>query len=338
MNVAVVGAGLAGASAAHALVAAGHHVTAFDKSRGVGGRMSTRRRESDAFDHGAQYFTAHSEAFKAKIADWCDRGLAASWDGRIVRLAAGQVSEERGDTTRYVGMPKMSLLARDLLEGATIACSARIERATREGAGYRLTTEEGKDAGVFDCVVLASPAAQSEVLLREGFDTDECRLLADRIRSVEVDPCHAVMVRFRGSVEAGFDGAFVEDEALSWMARGASKPGRPDGQTPENPDAESWLLHSAPDWSRAHVDDEADSVGARQLESLTKSLGRPLPEVESVSTHRWLYARTQKPLGEESIWNGEQGIGLCGDWLRGARVEDAFLSGQSLAQQITASR
>ena len=44
-RVAVIGAGMAGATCARLLADAGLDVTLFDKSRGVGGRMSTRRAE-----------------------------------------------------------------------------------------------------------------------------------------------------------------------------------------------------------------------------------------------------------------------------------------------------
>jgi renalase len=43
VRVAVIGAGIAGAACAGALQGCGVDVTMFDKSRGVGGRMSTRR-------------------------------------------------------------------------------------------------------------------------------------------------------------------------------------------------------------------------------------------------------------------------------------------------------
>jgi predicted NAD/FAD-dependent oxidoreductase len=62
MDFAIIGAGMAGLACADALKEAGHNVALFDKGRGPGGRMSTRRMETPlgevAFDHGAQYFTA----------------------------------------------------------------------------------------------------------------------------------------------------------------------------------------------------------------------------------------------------------------------------------------
>ena len=44
-RIAVIGAGMAGAVAARELHDAGHQVEVFDKSRGVGGRLSAKRYE-----------------------------------------------------------------------------------------------------------------------------------------------------------------------------------------------------------------------------------------------------------------------------------------------------
>jgi len=55
-RVAVVGAGIAGITAARTLAQAGWHVIVFEKSRGAGGRIATRRTEWGGFDHGAQFF------------------------------------------------------------------------------------------------------------------------------------------------------------------------------------------------------------------------------------------------------------------------------------------
>ena len=56
--VAVIGAGISGLFAARTLADRGLNVKVFDKGRGLGGRMSTRRVDGKScFDHGAQYFT-----------------------------------------------------------------------------------------------------------------------------------------------------------------------------------------------------------------------------------------------------------------------------------------
>ena len=61
----VVGAGVAGLLAATELAAAGCRVIVLEKSRGIGGRMATRRLGGAVCDHGAQFFTVRTEEFGA---------------------------------------------------------------------------------------------------------------------------------------------------------------------------------------------------------------------------------------------------------------------------------
>ncbi|MBT4205492.1 MAG: NAD(P)-binding protein, partial [Proteobacteria bacterium] len=62
-NIAIIGAGLSGLVAAQQLGSVAH-VTIFEKSKGVGGRIATRRSGLYSFDHGAQFFTPKTELFK----------------------------------------------------------------------------------------------------------------------------------------------------------------------------------------------------------------------------------------------------------------------------------
>ncbi len=322
-RIAIVGAGLAGATAARELARAGHAVVLFDKARGIGGRMATRRHETGAFDHGAQYFTARTAAFQTQVESWCERDLAAPWEARIVELEAGKTRPEESPRPRYVGVPKMGILARDLTTDLEVHCARRIDSTRRGKAGFLLETTEGERFDGFDALVLATPAPQTLDLLPEGSEA-----LAERIRAVEIDPCQAVLATFSSPVAADFDAAFVRDSALAWVARGASRPGRPQ--------AENWVLHGSAEWSRDHVDVAPERVGGLLLEAFSGALDRPLPDPLHLSSHRWLYARTRKPLGEDSLWDAASGLGVCGDWLRGARVEDAFSSGLALAARMRA--
>jgi glycine/D-amino acid oxidase-like deaminating enzyme len=79
MTIAIIGAGLAGIAAGRTLAAAGHSVVLFEKSRGLGGRVATRRTGAGAFDHGAPLLHALPEdvvpAAGAAAAAWRDGGL-----------------------------------------------------------------------------------------------------------------------------------------------------------------------------------------------------------------------------------------------------------------------
>ena len=60
---AVIGAGITGITIAN-LLQKKVNLTVFEKSRGVGGRMATRRAEPYQFNHGTQYFKIENKEFK----------------------------------------------------------------------------------------------------------------------------------------------------------------------------------------------------------------------------------------------------------------------------------
>ena len=100
-TIAIIGAGISGLSCASQLQQAGINVTLFDKSRGTGGRMSTRRGEGWQCDHGAQYFTARDPAFRAEVARWQAAGVAAPWQPRLAVF--GGEDEHQPDAVLHGG-------------------------------------------------------------------------------------------------------------------------------------------------------------------------------------------------------------------------------------------
>ena len=324
-NVAVIGAGLAGLSCATALQAAGHRVSVFDKSRGVAGRMSTRRGDGWQCDHGAQYFTARSSAFRAELARWLDAGVAAVWAPRLAVFGAVDQHRPDADLLRYVGAPQMTAPAQWLAGALAVPVkdSLQIERLQRAGRGWRL---QGAAAAaqvdeVFDAVLLALPAPQALALLQ-----DLAPELAQRAAGVRMRAAWALMLTYGAPQELGFDAGFVNQGPLRWVARNSSKPGRAG--------AECWLLHAQAEWSELRLAMPPEQVAEALLQAFA-ALGGPPPA--AWFAHRWLYAdlapASVGPAGG-CAWDAGLGLGLCGDWLAGGKVEGAWLSGQALAQQV----
>ncbi len=79
MDTQIIGAGLAGLVAANQLAAEGVAVRIVDKGRSVGGRLATRRIGTAVLDHGAQFFTARSDAFVETVDGWLAAGVVEEW-------------------------------------------------------------------------------------------------------------------------------------------------------------------------------------------------------------------------------------------------------------------
>jgi predicted NAD/FAD-dependent oxidoreductase len=304
--VAVIGAGLAGLAAAWRLEAGGVPVTVFEKSRGLGGRASTRRGEGRTFDLGAQYATARSAAFGGWLREAAAGGFAALWDGPFVDLEAGNATERREVKQRWVGTPWMSALAR-----------AETDLWLRD-------TKNG-EWGPYDAVLVATPAPQAVPLLAPSPD------LAKRAEAARQLPCVATMLAFESSLEAGFSGAFVGASPLSWIACNSSKPGRPDDA------GECWVLHGSPEWSEAHLDEDDEALLEATTSAFSEALGHEVPTPLHGSVHRWRFARTVALGAEVFLWDEERQLGACGDWLGGDRLEGAWTSGTALGDAVASA-
>ena len=324
-GIAVVGAGISGLVCARTLADRGHEVCVFDKARGPGGRMSTRRTGAWRFDHGAQYFTVRDPGFRLRVESWRELGLVSRWDGAIAVLDSGQTVLTAGNTERYVAVPGMNAICRHLASGLDLRVGTRVTRLERFSGCWRLTGADGAALGSFDAVVVSAPAPQTADLLEEAAPA-----LAARAAAAEMAPSWAVMAGFPEPLGLGFDGAFVNRSPLSWVARNGSKPGRPEG--------EAWVMHAAPGWSRRHLELDPEEAAARLLEAFREAVGGLSARPTHLRAHRWRYALPEDPLSEPCLADPDLRLAACGDWCAGPRVEGAFLSGCAAADGVLALR
>lgn len=322
-NIAVIGAGMAGLSCSLALQQAGFLVTVFEKSRGPSGRVSTRLGEGWQCDHGAQYFTVTEPAFEAQVQKWLKAGVVAEWQARLYETDGADLRAKRSDKVRYVGVPKNTCPARQMAESLTVELEQTINAITFTQGHWRVrSVEHGDYPQVFDKVVLAIPAPQARALLASH---PEFESLAG---GVAMRGCWALMARYAQPLDLPFDGLFVNDGPLSWVARDSSKPGR---LTPSSPVKEVWSLHASPTWSEANLERVPEAVAQDMLAAFV-ALGGHQPEAYSI--HRWRYADCADYIQQGFAWDDAQQLGLCGDWLNGGKVEGAWMSGLRLAEAM----
>lgn len=327
-RLAIVGSGLAGLTAARKLVAAGVDVTLFEKSRGPGGRMASKRLSDPAdssADIGAQYFTIRNPAFLDFLTEHAGTGCWGQWDGRFRYQGADNGWQNMRPAERYVGIPRMSAITRALSAGLDVRTGVRIaclERDTDEL--WQLRDTEGAVHRGYDAVLLTPPPAQTVDLLN---DSGLASLADDfNIHISRMQACWTVMAYFPDGAGADFEALMPNSRVLNWAANNSSKPGRED-------QGEWWVLHGDPDWSDAHTEADPDQVADRLVKEF-RHFGAIEAMPGTVRVHRWLYARPKARTGPGQLWFERERIAIAGDWLDGGRVEGAFSSADSLVKRL----
>lgn len=308
---------MAGLTCAAQLAQRGIASTVFDKGRGPGGRMATRRiavRDREiSFDHGAQYFTARDPAFIEACRIWHAEGVIAPWPA-----AGGEA---------WVGVPGMNAPLRRMAVGLDVRWGTRVEAIAHDAKQWQVCA--GNSTHEFDRVVAAVPAEQAAVLL-----ADAAPEIARRAAAVRSDPCWAIMALFEQRLDVSADVVRDDDAPIPWAARNGAKPGR--GGT------ESWVIQGSPRYSSEILERTPQDICLMMLAQFFDQVGIAPIEPVHCGAHRWRYARvpeiaeptTGQDLGDLAIWSGNLALGAAGDWLAGPRVESAFLSGLSLAEMI----
>ncbi len=340
---AIIGAGMAGISCARTLVQAGHTVTVFEQESEPGGRMASCDSPFGTFDDSTQYFTARGPRFIMALETsprFCKR-----WSANTIQLIdeSGQVgsSPMSAAEAHWVGVPDMKSLVvgwatdlTDLTDQMELqTCVTHIAPDALKPSQWQLKAVYLNGAqrvfSGFNAVLLALPSLQAHKLLQNS------ELLASwchPLEAVQVAPCWTLMLAFPQAMQPGlsalgpqWNAARSTHHRIAWLARESSKPGRST--------VERWTVQASNAWSQEHLHDDPARVQTKLRKAFAEVTGIHA-EPAYVDSHRWLYAKTIQPLGYSHLWQPELGLGICGDWCLGHRVEDAFVSGLELALAV----
>jgi renalase len=309
MRVVIVGAGLSGLVAASELRAAGVEVVAVDKGRSPGGRLATRRIGTAVLDHGAQFFTVRTPAFRRRVDDWVERGLVTVWS---YGFGSADVHP------RFVAPAGMNSLARDLAVGLDVSCSTTVVAVRPSGPRWQVVVDDGS-VRLADRVVVTAPLPQSSVLLADAaIDLDDrlmrtaydrtIALLATLDRSPRIDPPGGVQ---RPSDDVGF----VADN----VAKGVSA-------TP------AITLHASAAWSRTHWERDTADLLVALMDLADPWLGDAA--IVEAQVKKWRFATPRTPWPDSCWVSADGGIVLAGDAFDGPRIEAAHNSGLAAARAL----
>ncbi len=315
----ILGSGMAGSTIAN-LLSKNYTVRVFDKARGLGGRTSNKRFQSNlSFDHGAQYIAPKSKKFKLFINRLKHKNIIKVWSGDHLDF-----SFEKKDTEKkYIGKKANNDICKYQLKKIKTFFSSNIIKINYKKKLWKITLDNNK---VYQSkgLIITFPYIQLKKLAKKYLDKKLINL------NLNMSPNITVMIAVKNSKKISISSLKMKDDIIAWASNENSK-----NRFKSNIDL--WTIQTSLKYSKKIINryKKKKSFYINQiLDRFIKLTGVKKSQIIFKNIHGWKYAYSSSNLNMKSYWNKKCNFGACGDWFRGPKIESAWLSSENLLSQI----
>ena len=309
-KISIIGTGLSAIfSAIHLRKNTDLEINLFDKARGLGGRLATRRAEDGKFDHGAQYFSIERISNLPEIQMLINEGVISNIEDKDI----------------YFSPDGMTNIAKKLLMDFNIFKEHKLVSIDKENENYKLFFENGSTFNS-DYIIMSCPMPQSlEILNKSKIDYDN-NLIKD-LEDLSYFPCIVVMIKSEIKL-SNLDkhiGTDVDSKNISWIGDNYRKK----VSSIEN----YYTIQCSPEFSYENFENEYDETNKKLKNEMEKIFGS---NYQILSNHKWRYSIPKNFYqGHNSlVINQKNFLGLCGDIFTNGRFDGAITSGLSIADKF----
>lgn len=309
-DLAIIGAGLAGASMAYFAKQSGLSIAIIEKSRGTGGRSGSKRLAEDSVDMGASIISLHDDNLSELRTELLDNKVLAAWQ------------------SGHVGVPRMSAVTRYLTKDATLYMQSKVHHVERLGQYWLLRDENYQPIIQAKLITIATPAIQAAMLLATIPNTGAL-LTAANNAGMHTQAQWSMWLKTEKSDSAALQ--TTDHNIIQTLIKDSDKPGR------QQSDSDTWVIQSTPRWSADNIDADKANVQRSMCEAFQDIT--QLDIVDIGIPHRWLLGRqliVESPLS--FLMDPQKGLIVIGDWLCQGDAEGALLSGQQAAHAVISNK
>jgi len=321
VRVAVIGAGMAGLGAARTLQRAGVSLVVFEKSRGFGGRVGTRRIGDYIFDHGATIISPRGTLLEQVILEELPQDELVLIDKPIFMHSDGRVSPvdpESSTLHRYAYQRGVNTLGKLLAADLDVRLETAIEKLAFDGPHYIVNGES------FSHVILTAPLPQSQVLLETIKDRRQ-------FTGAQYRKCLSVMFGVEEPVDKPYHALLDPNQSqpLTWLSiENIKVPGAfrsPEGST-------AIVAQMSARYSRYSFERSDGDIISETWFDVKRLLGIKAAQPAIKEVKRWQYSHAANTVSFESVNKRGERLLIAGDGIAGARTHQAYLSGVQAAE------
>lgn len=338
MIIAVIGAGIAGLTAGNLLAKAGHSVTVFEKSNGFGGRLATRYAGDGnqiKLDHGSPYISAGGAEFNEWIESLVAKGLLTEWTDRLSfhdgsTFYAEHPAHERG--TKFIAPDGMNSIGKGLSRYVDVVRNRKVGGITLVAPDRhkkRSWVVNFDDSNVFeaDAVIIATPGPQAQGIVQTAQDEWGVKFLIRQLSDVFYEPAFTLMAGYGGREQPDWKGISCQHDIISFICNESSKR--------SNQAETALVVQSTAAFAMEHQDADPADVQAKMVAALPDLAGSWSGFPLWTQSHLWRFAHCVAPIDGMSFLELEQSeahLAVVGEYIGGASMETAYLSGKRLAE------
>jgi len=315
----VVGSGIAGSTIAN-LLNKKYTVEIFDKARGPGGRSSNRRYKNDlSFDHGVQYVSPKHNDFKKFILDLKKKNVLKEWTGNHLDLTF----KKKVSSVKHIGLKGNNDICKYLIKNIKSNYLANITNI-KFNSNYWIITLNNKDKIYFKNLILTCPFPQLKKLTP--------KLIGKKLfkSNVKMIPNITLMTAYKKNGNIPISSIKFSDKIITWASHENTKNRFKSTQS-------LWTLQCSVKFSKENINllkknkKKYQVLILKKFEELT---GFKAKDVLFQSIHGWKYAYSKTDSNKNCLWLNKYNLGICADWFKGPKVEDAWISAKSLYLEI----
>lgn len=318
-DIAIIGTGFSAASFSYFIK---KDLDFYEKSRGVGGRCSTRRVENvGLFDHGLQYIKSQDQEFKKFLKDYC------VWKGDFKIFQNNQLIDDLGKE-RIIHENGNNALVKNLFMNKNVMLNKELKNLEKKGDNFQLTFKDDTQEN-YKTVIITTPFQQAYNLTKQFTESFFSKF------DYSMQPNLTLMVAFNKSLNLNLSAiSFENDDVLGFAANENTKK-----KDLINKDLELWTIQSSLKYSIKNIYEYRNNkpnLIDEMLNSFSTKLKVDIKKdnIQYSDIHGWLYAYNQKAAATNCYWDKDLRLGICGDWFSGGNAANAFANAKQLAKSI----
>lgn len=302
MRVAIIGAGFSGCHLYNILNNNDFEVTIFDKSRGTGGRLSTKYINDKFIDHGTAAITTEDKELKEFLNQKTKENIL------------------RKDANSFVPKDGMNKLCSSMIKKNNFIRNTKIIKGHYNKSRWFLLDDKGTYYKDFDILLLTNPATQ---ILEMNININED--IKNSLKRVSYKPI-STLICYNFNNDSLNLSKLEENCNFKKIINNSSKY--------KYRDFQSYVLHLSEEFTQENIKLEKEEIFKKVYSIIKNELNIDIKDRFETIEHLWKFALPKKIVDKDYLFDKNSNIGVCGDYFKTTNLESSYHSSKKLAKKI----